>query len=62
VEAALARKQRMAELADDQIPNLEALGRQIVEQAKQLTPEEQERIKRFAEAGRVVLEDPGAGS
>jgi hypothetical protein len=46
----------MKELADDEIPTVVALGRQITQQA--VTPEEQAAAKRFSEAGNVPLEDP----
>jgi hypothetical protein len=34
VEKAMARKERMKELADDEIPTIVALGRQIAEEGK----------------------------
>ena len=34
LEEAMKRKKWMAELKDDEIPNVEALGRQIIEEAK----------------------------
>ena len=58
IERALARKEYLRPLRDDEIPEIHALGRQIVEQAKELTHEERERIRRFSAASRVPLEDP----
>ncbi len=34
LEEAMKRKKWMAELKDDEIPNVEALGRQIIEESK----------------------------
>jgi len=34
LKEAMRRKEWMAELKDDEIPNVEALGRQIIEEAK----------------------------
>ena len=34
LKEAMKRKKWMAELKDDEIPNVEALGRQIIEEAK----------------------------
>ena len=34
LEEAMNRKKWMAELKDDEIPNVEALGRQIIEESK----------------------------
>ena len=57
VEKAMARKQRMAELADDAIPSFVALGRQIAEQGKAT---EQQRLnrERWSAAAQVTLADP----
>jgi alkanesulfonate monooxygenase SsuD/methylene tetrahydromethanopterin reductase-like flavin-dependent oxidoreductase (luciferase family) len=59
VERALARKQRMRALADDEIPELQALGRQIVAQLP-----EQEQTAEFGREGGVTvpLRDPLARS
>jgi alkanesulfonate monooxygenase SsuD/methylene tetrahydromethanopterin reductase-like flavin-dependent oxidoreductase (luciferase family) len=54
IEKAFARKQRMKELTDDQIPNVIALGRQIT----QRTVEDEANAKKFSETGAVPLEDP----
>ena len=58
IEAALARKQWMAPLADDEIPTIVALGRQIAEQDKK----EMSSDGKTADFGRgdvaVPLEDP----
>ncbi len=59
IEKAFERKQWLRELSDDEIPELTALGRQIVDQTQQLSEEEQQRIHRFSEAGHIPLEDPG---
>ena len=44
----------MKELTDDEIPNVLALGRQVV----QTDPKMQEAAKRFSESGNVLLSDP----
>jgi hypothetical protein len=59
VDKAMARKQRMRALSDDEIPTVVALGRQIIAQA---TDEERERIKEFERTTNVPLEDPKAAS
>jgi alkanesulfonate monooxygenase SsuD/methylene tetrahydromethanopterin reductase-like flavin-dependent oxidoreductase (luciferase family) len=56
LERAMARKQKLQELSDDQIPTVPALGRQIVE--ADLTAEQRKRFERFREAGNIVSEDP----
>ncbi|MEN8183953.1 MAG: LLM class flavin-dependent oxidoreductase [Myxococcota bacterium] len=61
IEKAFERKKWMKALADDEIPDVVALGRQIVDQSQQLSAEDQERIRRFSEAGRIPLEDPSKG-
>jgi alkanesulfonate monooxygenase SsuD/methylene tetrahydromethanopterin reductase-like flavin-dependent oxidoreductase (luciferase family) len=58
IERALARKPRMRPLADDEIPELVALGRQIVEQNPELRAETGSRASGLA----VPLVDPLAGS
>ena len=55
IEQAMARKQRMAELRDDEIPSIVALGRQIAE-----TDEGREALERLRKAGSVVERDPNA--
>jgi alkanesulfonate monooxygenase SsuD/methylene tetrahydromethanopterin reductase-like flavin-dependent oxidoreductase (luciferase family) len=57
IEKAMARKVRMKELADKDIPQVVALGRRITDQPR--TPEQEESARKFAEAGGVPLEDPG---
>jgi alkanesulfonate monooxygenase SsuD/methylene tetrahydromethanopterin reductase-like flavin-dependent oxidoreductase (luciferase family) len=57
VEAAMARKQRMRELADDEIPTFVALGRQIAEQGKETEQQRQNRQK-WAATSEVPLVDP----
>jgi len=58
IEKAMARKKKMRELTDDEIPNVLALGRQIV--ASELTAEQRTRMERFRKAGNVTTEDPNA--
>ena len=57
IDKAMARKQRMAPLAEDQIPTFVALGRQIAEQGKET---EQQRLNRqkWAVSSQVPLQDP----
>jgi alkanesulfonate monooxygenase SsuD/methylene tetrahydromethanopterin reductase-like flavin-dependent oxidoreductase (luciferase family) len=57
VEAAMARKQRMRELAEDEIPTFVALGRQIAEQGKETEQQRQNRQK-WAATSEVPLVDP----
>ncbi len=59
VEQALARKQPMRPLSDDEIPELVALGRQIVQQAMQDDPES---VAAFGNSISVPLEDPAEKS
>ena len=54
IEKAFARKQRMKELTDDEIPNVIALGRQITDQG----PNAAENARKFSETSAVPLEDP----
>jgi len=54
----MARKEKMAALADDKIPSFIALGRQVA--AQQLTPQQQEARRRFMAAAQVPLEKPAA--
>src|SRR5690606_31777558 len=56
IAKAFERKQKMRELADDEIPNVIALGRQIAHQ--NLTPKEQEARKAWSERSAVPLSDP----
>jgi alkanesulfonate monooxygenase SsuD/methylene tetrahydromethanopterin reductase-like flavin-dependent oxidoreductase (luciferase family) len=57
VEKAMARKQRMRALADDEIPTFVALGRQIAEQGKETEQQRQNRQK-WAATSEVPLVDP----
>ena len=57
IEKAMARKQRMASLADDAIPSFTALGRQIAEQGK-ATEQQLQNRQRWAAAAQVQLTDP----
>jgi alkanesulfonate monooxygenase SsuD/methylene tetrahydromethanopterin reductase-like flavin-dependent oxidoreductase (luciferase family) len=60
IEAALARKQWMRPLEDDEIPEIEALGRQIVQQM----PEEEKRGETTFQGGSglvVPISDPADG-
>jgi alkanesulfonate monooxygenase SsuD/methylene tetrahydromethanopterin reductase-like flavin-dependent oxidoreductase (luciferase family) len=60
VEKALARKERMKALADDEIPTFAALGRRIAEEGKET---EQQRLNRqkWAATAQVPLDDPLKG-
>ena len=58
LEKAMARKQKMRELTDDEIPTYLALGRQITEQ--QVTPEQRANLKKWQKAADAVLEDPAS--
>jgi alkanesulfonate monooxygenase SsuD/methylene tetrahydromethanopterin reductase-like flavin-dependent oxidoreductase (luciferase family) len=60
IEAALARKPRMKALADDEIPNLVALGRQIAQTAQ--GPEAEEARKRWSQVSAVPLEKSAAAA
>ena len=57
IEQAFKRKQRMKELADDEIPTVVALGRQITQ-----SPVRQSQIgddqRKWSETAGVSLEDP----
>jgi hypothetical protein len=57
IEQAFARKTRMKALADDEIPNVIALGRQVAQQ-QAADPQAQAAALRFSEAGAVPLTDP----
>jgi alkanesulfonate monooxygenase SsuD/methylene tetrahydromethanopterin reductase-like flavin-dependent oxidoreductase (luciferase family) len=56
IEKAFARKQKMKELSDDEIPNVIALGRQIAQQTQD--PQAQEAARRFLQAAAVPAADP----
>jgi alkanesulfonate monooxygenase SsuD/methylene tetrahydromethanopterin reductase-like flavin-dependent oxidoreductase (luciferase family) len=55
VEKAFARKQKMRELSDDEIPNIVALGRMITQPS---TRAGEQAASRFSDANAVPLEDP----
>jgi alkanesulfonate monooxygenase SsuD/methylene tetrahydromethanopterin reductase-like flavin-dependent oxidoreductase (luciferase family) len=57
IEQAMARKRRVKELADDEIPTFQALGRQIADQGKETEQQRQNR-QRWAVAAQVPLADP----
>jgi alkanesulfonate monooxygenase SsuD/methylene tetrahydromethanopterin reductase-like flavin-dependent oxidoreductase (luciferase family) len=57
VEQAMARKRRVKELADDEIPTFLALGRQIADQGKETEQQRQNR-QRWAVAAQLPLADP----
>ncbi len=57
IEQAFARKEKMKALADDEIPTVPALGRQIA-QPQLADPAEQDAARRFSEANAVPLSDP----
>jgi len=59
LEKAMARKQKMKPLADDEIPPIVALGRQIVDTGN-LTPDQKARFERFRNAGSITAADPDA--
>ncbi len=61
LEQAMARKERLREIADDAIPQVPALGRQIIE-TQTITPEQEELAKRMSQIGHVPLEDPAKGA
>jgi len=56
IEKAFARKKWMAELKDDEIPNVVALGRQITQPVND--PKAQDEARRFSQVSAVPLEDP----
>ena len=58
LEQAMARKERMKALRDEEIPDVPALGRQIVETAQNITQEQMDQAKRMSQIGHVPLEDP----
>lgn len=57
LEKAMARKQRLAEMRDEDVPTVVALGRQIAA-TQPLDKEAAEARKRWSEQSRVPLEDP----
>ena len=48
IEKAFERKKFMQALSDEQIPDVTALGRQIVDPSQQMSEEEQERVRRLS--------------
>ena len=56
IEQAFARKQRMKALADDEIPTVIALGRQVTQAP---TAEEEKTARIWSQSAAVPLEDPG---
>jgi hypothetical protein len=48
----------MKALRDEEIPDVPALGRQIVETAQNITQEQIDQAKRISQIGHVPLEDP----
>src|SRR5207237_549345 len=54
IEQAMARKQRMKELADDKIPTVLALGRQIAQRAA----EEEKTASIWSQTAAMPLDDP----
>jgi alkanesulfonate monooxygenase SsuD/methylene tetrahydromethanopterin reductase-like flavin-dependent oxidoreductase (luciferase family) len=57
IEQAFARKQKMREMADDEIPKVIALGRQIA-QSTAADPAADEARKRWSQQSNVPLDDP----
>ena len=53
----MARKEKMAPLAEDKIPSFAALGRQVAATA-QLTPEQEAARRRMLAAAQIPLENP----
>jgi hypothetical protein len=53
---AMTRKERMAPLADEQIPSFVALGRQVAN-GPQLTPEQEAARRRMLAAAQIPLKD-----
>src|SRR6185437_13977413 len=59
IAQAMARKQKMAPLAEDKIPSFVALGRQVAANT-QLTPQQEEARRKIMAAAQVPLEKPAA--
>ena len=57
IEQAMARKEKMAPLNEDEIPSFVALGRQVAVTA-QLTPEQEAARRRTMAAAQIPLENP----
>jgi alkanesulfonate monooxygenase SsuD/methylene tetrahydromethanopterin reductase-like flavin-dependent oxidoreductase (luciferase family) len=58
IEQAMARKKRMAPLAEEEIPSFVALGRQVAAKGPQLTPEQHAMRRRMLDAAQIPLENP----
>ncbi len=54
LEQAMARKQKMRELSDDEIPAIPALGRQITQNPQNLTDEQKARLEAWQERGESI--------
>ena len=64
VARAMARKQRLGELAEDEIPSFVALGRRIAEQGKETEQQRRnsrEMVRKFASAAGGPAEGPRSG-
>ena len=57
IAQAMARKQRMKALPEDEIPTFVALGRQIAEQGKE-TEQQHANRQKWAATSQVPLQDP----
>jgi hypothetical protein len=62
IEQAMARKKRMAPLAEEEIPSFVALGRQVAAKGPQLTPEQHAMRRRMLDAAQIPLENPEKAS
>jgi hypothetical protein len=62
IEQAMARKERMAPLAEEEIPSFVALGRQVAASGPQLTPEQEAMRRRMLAAAQIPLENPEKAS
>ncbi len=60
IDQAMARKQRLRELAEDEIPSYVALGRQIAEQGKE-TEQQRRNREKWSATSQVPLVDPLKG-
>ena len=58
----MARKKRMARLAEEEIPGFVALGRQVAANGPQLTPEQEAMRRRMLAAAQIPLENPEEAS
>ena len=57
IEQAMARKEKMVPLAEDEIPSFVALGREVAA-TTQLTPEQEAARRRLMAAAQIPLENP----